>query len=164
MTLLSGIILLAWPGQDVGCKRDALAAFQGDLRHLSGGFMRTVYVNAKRTVVYTLSKRTDYPAANGDNESEYEMMLALWKNHRMGRYATPCSLYYVEGVAVLAMVYRPVESTAVARNARWEFQQRVAEWNSEHRGDLYIGDMHDANYRATSCKRVKAIDLGRVRW
>jgi hypothetical protein len=119
--------------------------------------MRTVYVDAAYATVYKLPGGRGHNAGwNKANESEFEAMQAARTSPDLRRYHTPCTLYYVDGIAVLAMPYRPVDGTDID----YEAQDRLLEVARAHG----LRDMHPGNYRGTPSGQVKITDLGAIRW
>jgi hypothetical protein len=121
--------------------------------------MRTVYKGA-RGIVYKVAGGRGRHAANDNaaNVSEYERMV------RIGRFdatlATPCTLYMVNGVAILAMVLRPGDSASASGRAWDVLHAKVQRYNRES-GD-HIGDMHGQNWRLTPMGRPTVTDVGDV--
>lgn len=144
-----------WIGHmQYGSKRDAIAAVDGTLPMLGRGACRKVYKGKSPRIVYKVTTSGD----NRANVSEYERMLRVQAfDHNI---ATPCTLYMVDGVAVLAMVERPHDSDTLDHAAYDRFMQRLTRYNRES-GD-HIGDMHGQNYRATPSGKGTVTDCGDV--
>ncbi len=145
-------------GEDIGTKRDAEAAFDGKLREIGRGFMRTVYVDARGRFVYKVANF----GKNSDNESEYARMGRVSRTPGCKSLYSPCALFYVDGVAVLAMRVRPLTSGEVTWEVREKFMEAVSLYNSTNRWGDRLSDMHGGNYRGTPGGRLKLTDCGDV--
>lgn len=164
----------------VGCKRDARAAKNGDLAQLDSGLYRQVYIDARSKVVYKVGHYYGPPGAVGDhtirdddgwcetcdttiidgddnyaNESEHENC----QRYRAegAAWAPPTSLYYVDGVAVLAMPFYPFGAYTSGTKSSWQerAQERIDLIMEEH----YIEDLHEYNWRLTRQGHLRITDL-----
>ena len=142
----------------VGIKAEACSAVDcetqgirrsGNVSFLNDGFCRNVYVNDSRTIVYKVAKRR-----NEANISEFENMVAMRSDPETRKYHTPLTLMMVDGIAVIAMVFRPNHAHECSDHDRRNFR-KVAARKGMH-------DMHDENYRGTPTGRVKVTDIGDV--
>ena len=140
----------------VGIKSEACDALDGNLQSCGQGLCRDVYVNKTRTIVYKVAGgKAGHPKShNVLNESEFDNMVALRSDPETKSLHTPLTLMYVDGCAVIAMVYRPIDGKRLPVAARYRMADVAA--------DKGILDMHDGNYRGTPTGRVKVTDLGDV--
>lgn len=125
----------------------------GDMARLSAGAFRTVFRRPGGKFVYKVSHykaRAGAPVKrdNKYNEGEYRR---LTDERDLGHtWATPVGIYYVEGIAVLAMPYVPQGGDACKPGERDKVR--------------HLPDMHGNNYRATASGRIRVTDLGPVDW
>lgn len=145
-------------GEDIGCKRDAEAAFDGKLVKIGAGFMRTAYVDARGKFVYKVANF----GKNSDNESEFERMWRVAATPGCASIYSPVALFYVDGVAVLAMRVRPHDTDATRWEARDKFRETVRLYNETNIWGDKLSDMHDGNFRGTPERRLKLTDCGDV--
>lgn len=153
-TPLAQISVERQTGMQVGSKRDAYRAANGDLAKVGAGLQRTVYVDD--------TMRTVYKVANWgwdhSNREEYEAMYVGLAAAGLSRYRTPCALFTMpDGTTVLAMPYRVHHGRALSARARDRFYHDLR--NAQAHG-VRVPDMHDGNYRGTPAGRVKITDLG----
>lgn len=135
---------------------DAVDVMLGNLRErdakvaiLDHGALRQAFRSRKHdNVVY---KVCHTPSANIENESEFRNMLAMARDPETHKFHTPTTLMYVDGIAVIVMVLRPIDGNML--NGR----QAIAAARKHG-----IGDMHPGNYRGTPSGRVKITDAGDV--
>lgn len=153
-------------GGDVGCKRDAIAALAGTLPQIGRGFCRTTFQGA-RGIVYKVPRNHN---SDRSNRSEYERMCRIAAVDRT--LSTPTALYIVDGVAVVAMLERPLSACGDAddpwRMSAWgaanldKVRERVARYNRTNPYGDHIGDMHEGNWRGTPRGRPTLTDVGDV--
>ena len=139
-------------GMDVGCKRDALRAINGDLRMIGSGLTRKAYADDRSRIVYKIESR-GYP---GSNRQEYDTFSgSALRDRGLAQYGTPVALYTIatdDGpIDVLAMPFRSDASHAAPMAELVRFRNR---------GGLRLPDMHGGNYRVTAGGRIKITDLG----
>lgn len=179
---LSDVTVNQWEhGMTVGCKRDALRAFathladaqiedmpQGmhRLSRAGRGFMRQTYFDDRQRFVYKL-RATDFwdvatlASQNAANVSEYRTMDALARFKGTRTYASPVALYFVRGVAIIAMLARTSGDGSTIDACKRDAMFAAFREFRAHTGQ-HIGDMHNGNYRATPTKRPRATDVGVV--
>lgn len=182
---LSDVTVAQWEhGMHVGCKRDALRALATHL-HTFGpredmpqnmrpmaqagrGLMRQTYIDDRSRVVYKLRTSGWHDVAtlvaqNAANVSEYRTMSALAAHKSTRTYASPVAVFYVHGVAVIAMLARTTgDGNVIAECKRRAMLDAFAAFTRAT--GVHIGDMHNGNFRATPTKRPRVTDVGAVYW
>lgn len=169
-------------GSDVGSKRDALCAFYTHLASkgredmpddmyalapCGKGAMRQTYKDSRYRFVYKLavhgSTIEGMRTRNELNESEYRMMHALAGHKATRPYVSPTALYWIDGVAVIAMLAR---TTGNGHSVNNEAKARMlrALYAFTHATGERVRDLHYENIRATPSCRPRMIDVGAVLW
>lgn len=127
----------------------------GNMRQIGGGAFRTAYHRPDSKWIYKVSHyhaRNGKPVADDNkyNEGEYREMMD--RKTAGQTWAPPVGIWYVDGIAVIAMPYYPQDG----RNA--DDRQRAMVHG------LGLPDMHGGNYRLTVKGRLRVTDLGPVQW
>lgn len=132
---------------------------RADMAQIGSGAFRRVYRRSGAVGSRFVYKVSHYKAQNGKpverdnqyNEGEY---CRLTDERAAGHtWATPISIFYVNGIAIVAMPFVPQASGACKPG---EYNRLPAAIRRE--------DMHGQNYRATATGRLRVTDLGPVRW